>query len=759
MTMHQLHYTSCEDGLEGIQGFQISAMTPGAPKPLVELAVRASAYEVAPGLLGQADDGDLASFPVAFGYVPSGPAAALFQSRYTGSDFTGRTGNYFAHALLLDDVREQLRGALPIDMWRSPDWVHTRHNGTALPPLDTIAPGGATTPASVRRFLAEPGHLDGLARMVSAVQRVLAADRGRVVLVIPDDQTAALWLSALCRSFPRALGLGISFLTYTSRPEDAGVLVSCTTPDVHLPTYGDFTVVDMTAGAAAATAAEGATRYAGLLTRLWAAGDVASALLPAERVSPPLSASELDAFAVLVECADEEATPSNTAEPLVLDAVGLAVERAPGLLTEAGWSRIAGLLRESGGPVDLTRWSDLLQEAMRRRLPISADLVSTYYLGALGAPQRLWLPPLDDTRLEHVATHAVLPAITGSDSGPIIDRLAEHTELCDATARALERRLADPDELVPLVTTLAPRAATALRKRHLSPTVAALTDLVLARAGEQDRVDALSRVVTETRLDRTALGELLWPDEPSAQESVRALRALPVEVLAGTRLLDRIVAQAQRQIERDDLGPEHVRLVDALLAPGLATYLGPANVAVLKAAKFIGHFRQATPKREADRTVRDSLELYRMLPPNAASRLLDSLAGFLLRADADRHRRLLETTLAVCGRGFLTAYGEKARVKLATASPNHVAPVIVVWWSLTDTRARKQLIDETLPAALTRRRAKHLDQIGDLLRPEANKLAVDVPVPGKSWTTWWRNWRSDHQRKSLWSRLGLGRKH
>lgn len=751
--MHQLYYTSCEDGLEGIQGFQISAMTPGAPKPLVELAVRASAYEVGPGLAAQGNGADLSAFPVAFGYVPSGPAATLFQSRYTGSDFTGRTGNYFAHALLIEDADRELRGALPIDMWRSPMWVHTRHDGTALPALDAIAPGGTTAPATVRQFLSEPGRTGRLAQMVSAVQRVLTDGRGRVVLVVPDDQTAALWLAALCRSLPRGLGLGISFVTYTSRPEDSGVLVSCTTPDVHLPAYGDFTVVDLTTPA---PSGDDPTRYAALVTRLWEAGDVAAALLPAGRVSPPLAAAELDAFAVLVECADEVPTPLNASEPLLLDAVELAVERAPGVLSDPAWERLAGLLGNAVGPAELDRWSGLVQKAMRNREPVPADLLSMYYVAALAAPERLWLPPLDDAQLEHVAAHSVLPAMTGAGPGVLLDRLAEHANVCDATARVLARRLTVPDELVPLVTTLAPRAAQLLRQRRPEGQVAVLADLVLARAGQADRVAALSRATTG-ELERRHLGEALWPDEPSTQEAERALRTLDRDVLADTGLLDRIVAQVRRQVERDELGTEHTRLIDALLDPRVTVGLRPADMAVLRATKLIGRFRQATPKRESGRMVKDGLELQSSLPPNIGDRLFGSLARFILRADAAQHRELLEMSLSAGGERFLTAYREHAHAKLAKASPNHVAPVIVVWWSLSDARTRKKLVDETLASALDRRRAKQLDKIGDLLQPAAGKLTVNVPAPSGNWTKWWRTWRSNHQRRSFLSLLGLRR--
>jgi hypothetical protein len=82
-----------------------------------------------------------------------------------------------------------------------------------------------------------------------------------------------------------------------------------------------------------------------------------------------------------------------------------------------------------------------------------------------------------------------------------------------------------------------------------------------------------------------------------------------------------------------------------------------------------------------------------------------------------------------------------------------------VWWSISSTRARQQLINETLAKVLERRGAKQLDRIGELLKPAAGKFAVAVAPPGDGWMKWWRNWRKSNERKSVLSRLGLRRSH
>ncbi|HEV2781163.1 MAG TPA: GTPase-associated protein 1-related protein [Actinophytocola sp.] len=752
MTVHQLHYTSCEDGLEGIQGFQISAMTPGAPKPLVDLAVRASAYEVGPDLMARLADADLGTFPVAFGYVPSGAAATLFQSRYIGSDFTGRTGNYFAHALLLDDADAELSGVLPIDMWRSPTWVHTRHNGTALPAVTALAPGGATDPTSIRRFLREPGRYDRLARMISATQRVLGGGRGRLVLVVPDDHSAALWLAALCRSLPRAVGLDVSFVTYTARPADTTVLVSCTTPDVRLPTYGDFTVVDLTDSGLPDSET---TRYGAIMARLWESDGVPAAVQLADRAAPPLAGADLEAFAVLLECTTGSlgATPP---EPLLLDAARLAVDRLPGALAAGGWRGIGDLLADAGGPTDLAAWSETLRAAGQRREPVAPELLGAYYIAALAAPQRLWLPALAGDELDAVAEHAVLPALSDPRAEAVLDRLGEQRELVHAVVRVLDRRLTDDAELRRLATTLTPRAARLIRQSS-SRDPARLTDLVLARHGQADRVAVLAAALGDESVEWWHLGEVLWPEQPSAEEATQAIRKLHLEVLTGTGLLARITERLIRQADRDEVSAKDVRLVDVLLEQPIVGEIEAADAAVLAAVRLIDQFRQSTPKRDAGRSVREGLELLDTLPGAIGDRMLVSIAEFTLRAEPEPHRELLTLALSTGSKRFLNRYRELATDRLAKAAPPKVAGVIVIWSSLANTRVRTQLLNETLPAAIARRRAKHLDAIGAALVPTAKKLAIDAPA-AKGWRDWWKSWRSRHERRGLLGLLGLRRK-
>jgi GTPase-associated protein 1, N-terminal domain type 2/GTPase-associated protein 1, middle domain len=753
MTVHQLHYTSCEDGLEGIRGFQISAVTPGAPKPLVELAVRASVYEVGPNLLSRLGASDLSDFPIAFGYVPSGSGAALFQSRYTGADFTGRMGNYFAHALLLEDVERELGDVLPIDLWRSPDWVYSRQNGTALPTLTGLAPGAATDIGTMRQFLAAPGRLNHLEGVITAAQRVLAAHRGRLVLIAQDDEHAALWVAALCRSLPRPLGLGVSFVTYTSRPEDSEVLVSCTLPDVRLPSYGDFTTVDTTAPGVQ----DGdTTRYARTLGTLWESDGVAAAIELVQQAHPPLIAADLEAYAVLLGFRLDNPDDAPVAEALLIDAVCLAVDRIPGALTADGWQRIGDLIQDRGGLTDLTRWSEVLRSATLRREPVPANLLGTYFIAALIAPQRVWVPPRNAGELEDIAEHTVLPMLTSGQAGELLKRLEEQRDLLSAVVRTLDRRLADDAELRRLAATLTPQASQLLhRVAGTSPRLGLLNNLVLARNGQGDPVTVLARAAGDPEVEWRNLGSVLWPDELSTEDASRALKGLPADVLRETGLFTRIAQDLLRRAERDELTAKEGKLTGELLGSPLKSGLQPGEVTVLTAAHLIVHFRLSAPKRGAEREVWEGLQLLGELPEVVGVRLQTSIATFIMRASGATHRELLDRALDSQSGPFLAAYRELARAELARVNPNHAAPLIVIWRALPDARIRKQLLEKTLPAALARRRRKHLDKIGALLESAAEKVGVRGQTPKGGWLKWWQTWRAVHERRGLLRLLGF----
>jgi len=751
MAVRQLHYTSCEDGLEGIQGFQVSAMTPGTPKQLVDLAVRVSAYEPGPGLLDRLGDGDLSTFPIAFGYVPSGRGAALFQSCYAGADFTGRMGNYFAHAFLVEDAERELGDVLPIDLWASPVWTRGRQGSSALPEVTSLPPGTAITAQSARRFVLQQGGAAALERLISAVQDVLGAGRGRLVLVVPDDRSAALWIAAVCRSLPRELSLLVSFVTYTARPEEAGVLVSCTTPDVRIPTYGDFTVIDLTTGAPADTVV---SRYASTVGRLWERDEVQTALRLASRVDPPLAPRELDAFAVLLEMAFGISSTSPPDERVLLEALRMSVERIAEPFPERAWARVADHVQDVGLR-EPAAWAEVLRSAVQRNEPVPSKLLGAYFVATLAAPSGLWTPRLSPADLEDVAENVVLPSLTGQPGTAVGERFSGHRDLFDALVRVLDRKLVDQRETRRLAEVL-PVPAARLLQRTGSRRVGLLVDLVLARNGQLDPVKVMAGAVRDQSIEWHVLGPVLWPRDPSTEEALRLLKTVPAPVLTDSGLGTRIIARAMEESGRDDLGSAENDLIEELFRSPIAKHLAREDQAGLQVAQKITHFRRASPTRGAGATVVDGIETAVAQSGDAGRRLLSSIASFVLRADPSMHGELLDLALERHPAAFLPVYRDAARAELATSPPSHVAAVIVTWKALDNRTTRDRLLNETLASALRKRRRKHLDRIGGLLKPTADKLGVTAPRPG--WREWWQTWRSRHERRGLLSMFQLRRR-
>ncbi|QQQ78180.1 hypothetical protein IOD16_06830 [Saccharothrix sp. 6-C] len=741
MAVRQLHYTSCEDGLEGIQGFQVSAMTPGTPRPLVELAVRASAYEPGPGLVGRLHEHDLSGFPVAFGYAATGRGAAVFQSQYTGADFTGRMGNYFAHALLFDDVERELVDVLPIDLWRSRAWVNSRINGSALPELTSLTPGDEANEVNTRRFVTAPGGTDGLEQVISGIQRALTGRRGRLVLVVPDDRTAALWVAAACRSFPHPLCLDISFTTYTARPEESGALLSCTTPDVRLPAYGDFTTIDLTTRL---RRDPNGTRYASAIGQLWERGAVASALAFANQVEPRLTVAELDTFAVLLEMSDDLPVGTQPDEEMLLAAVRLVVGRLSGGLPAHVWQRIGDAVQDAGGPADVVAWSEVLRTARQRGEPVPAKLFGTYFIAALGSQDRLWLPELSQADLDDIAENVVLPSLRASPPDSVVQRLCEQRPLLGALARVLELKLANQDETARLAAKLPSEVARAL-EAGASERVKLLVDLVLVRSGDRDPVQVVTDPYRRHAVDWRRFGSLLWPQDPSPDEAVRLLRQMPASVVIDSGLGMRIVARALDLASRDGLGAKDAKLVDELLNSPIAVQLERTDRAGLDAARRIAYFQGSTPGGGSVQVVLSALEAAGSADRELGRRLIAAAAAFVLRADNRLHRDLLDAALGAHAAVFLPAYRDAAREYLAGAQPRQVAAVIAAWRGLAGRSTRDSLIEETLAQALLRRRRKHLDKIGAELKPMADMLDVSTPKP--NWNRWWQSWRGRHERR------------
>ncbi|MEU6037330.1 hypothetical protein ABZ801_18180 [Actinomadura sp. NPDC047616] len=228
----QMHYTSARSGPTGRAGFQFVAETPGVPEGVRAQVTPFLSYRPPPDAPLSPDDGELARFPVAFLYDRVGGRPLLLRCRYLGQDYSGRFGNFFAHAVVADP--EEMEGVRAAELWQAPLWADAPSDAHELAPLDDLTPGSAMAPEALAEWLASaPGDPYALlTRLVDAVTAVLAQGHGRVVLVASDVELTARWIAVLSYSLPMAAAARMSFVTYSADPDGAAQRLVGTTPDV-----------------------------------------------------------------------------------------------------------------------------------------------------------------------------------------------------------------------------------------------------------------------------------------------------------------------------------------------------------------------------------------------------------------------------------------------------------------------------------------------------------------------------------------------
>jgi len=768
----RIEYTSCEDGIDGISGFQIRAMTPDIPASLCTAAVRDSVYEPPPAAPSMPNAVELASFPVAFGYTAAADGIAVYRASYVGRDHTGRWGNYFAQALAADRA-EQLPG-LPIDLWESPTWrTASTRTGFLEPvtPAELVA-GDAAGPHATQEFLAASNRLDTLGGLLAAARDVLDGQHGRLVLIVEDSTSAAHWISAVTRSIPKAMAWSVSFTTFTTRPESHQALLTFATPDVTVPTYGDYRTIDLRQPDARADLTLG--EYERVIGQLWKREDP-SRLLQSAPVNPPLSPSELDHF---VRCAALfETFPVSIMwrEPEVLDSLEFAVRRWPAMLTRP-WDRVVGAVRDIGGLQDLPRWSLLLQEASARHAPIPGPLLKQYVQSAVEAiaagtaDNSLWIPSLELADQLHLARKVLVPALWYGPSPELLDWLRQPAN-SDLRNVALDRfavLVETTDDFTVAASSLSAGGATAIAEL-----AGGRERLRLAAETSLARYDAIDPVDVLVRLPEAALKapdewqllvSLLWPASPPSPAQAEALLSnLPVDRLRRTGLTDdhivqRLLLDAETRLTRDDftlatLLTEAVRHDQNLLSE--------PNRKVVAVVGLVGYFG-GRPSYEA--AIKSATWGIRQCQHSVALALADqyylALVSWLSRLEWREHLGALRQVLfplADAGR-FLPFYVRSAEEDLAKGKPDRAAILITVWrqlGSITDDEAEDEarslsdeLLEIVLASGLARASRRHLERIGE------SKLArLYGGRPDESFQTWWAKWQKRHERPRMIDRL------
>ncbi|WP_369777601.1 GTPase-associated protein 1-related protein [Streptomyces sp. R33] len=222
MNLAQMHYTSAPPGPDG-SGFRFTAVSPGVPASLLREAEQLIGYEPPRDAPPRPSADQLGAFPQALSLnVLADGSRLLARSVYTGADYSGRWGNFHAHAVHLPQPADPDRPAewpLPITSWGSRQWAaDSPPAGAPVPPLASVPAPGPLDVGALTAFVAARGPW--LARFFADVRRLVEDPAApQLVLVEQDSEAVAWWILLACSVLPHRRGQWLTFTTYTRRPQ------------------------------------------------------------------------------------------------------------------------------------------------------------------------------------------------------------------------------------------------------------------------------------------------------------------------------------------------------------------------------------------------------------------------------------------------------------------------------------------------------------------------------------------------------------
>ena len=219
MAFQQLYYTSCETGLAGYGGYQFNAVTPGTSPVVMREVEDRSVYEPPRWLLADPCLDEPEAYPIAFSYGKSEATGAVILTHveFAGTDYSGRPGNYFAHALVTSTPGQDFGTLLPAELWGAETWQRTPVESNELRELPGPPTRGVVDRPGVQAFLDARGTERVLPELLTAVWRAMAGDR-LVLLASHDPNENIWWIAAVSYLLGEHLAPRMTFTTYSHRP-------------------------------------------------------------------------------------------------------------------------------------------------------------------------------------------------------------------------------------------------------------------------------------------------------------------------------------------------------------------------------------------------------------------------------------------------------------------------------------------------------------------------------------------------------------
>jgi GTPase-associated protein 1, N-terminal domain type 2/GTPase-associated protein 1, middle domain len=234
VAFQQLYYTSCEQGLGGYGGYQFNAITPGTSPAVMREVEERTVYEPPRWLAAEPALDEPDAYPVAFSYGIAQGLAIVSQVVFAGTDYSGRPGNYFVHALATGKPAEDFGPVLPAELWGAPLWRRQPAARSELPELAGPPARGNIDRSGVQAFLDARGAEQVLPGLLTAVGEALTGGRP-VVLVSDDVSENAWWIAAVCYLLGEPLARRLTFTTYSHRPAYARYHLTGVLPDTLMP--------------------------------------------------------------------------------------------------------------------------------------------------------------------------------------------------------------------------------------------------------------------------------------------------------------------------------------------------------------------------------------------------------------------------------------------------------------------------------------------------------------------------------------------
>src|SRR5215469_5170920 len=251
MAFQQLYYTSCETGLAGYGGYQFNAVSPGTSPLVMREIEERTVYEPPRWLLADPCLDEPEAYPVVLSYAQSEAVTGtviVAHVVFAGNDYSGRPGNYFAHALVTSTPGPDFGPLLPAELWGAELWRGTPVERTDLPPLPGPLSRGDIGRPGAQAFLDARGTERVLPELLTAVFRAMT-DARPVLLASEDANENIWWIAAVSYLLGEHLAPRMSFTTYSHRPGYSrhhliGVLSEALPPDAD----ASFQLFDLDAG-------------------------------------------------------------------------------------------------------------------------------------------------------------------------------------------------------------------------------------------------------------------------------------------------------------------------------------------------------------------------------------------------------------------------------------------------------------------------------------------------------------------------------